>query len=68
MKKDLQQQIKFCNALTGDKAEQMSDEKRMAENLVKGMDQIETMYNPRIQIPGKMMADSDHPAVDSGKK
>ena len=68
VKKDLQQQIKFCNALTGDKAEQMSDEKRMAENLVKGMDQIETMYNPRIQIPGKMMADSDHPAVDSGKK
>jgi hypothetical protein len=61
VKKDLQQQVKFCNSLSGDKADQMADEKRMAESYLKGLDQIEAMYNPRIQIPGKMMA------VDSGK-
>jgi hypothetical protein len=61
VKKDLQQQVKFCNTLTGDKADQMADEKRMAESYLKGLDQIEAMYNPRIQIPGKMMA------ADSGK-
>jgi hypothetical protein len=62
VKKDLQQQVKFCNSLTGDKADQMADEKRMAESYLKGLEQIEAMYNPRIQIPGKMMA------ADSGKK
>jgi len=56
VKKDLQQQVRFCNGLTGDKADQMADEKRMAESYLKGMEQIEAMYNPRIQIPGKMMA------------
>jgi hypothetical protein len=40
----------------------MSDEKRMAESYLKGLEQIEAMYNPRIQIPGKMMA------ADSVKK
>jgi hypothetical protein len=34
----------------------------MAESYLKGLEQIETMYNTRIQIPGKMMA------ADSGKK
>ncbi len=62
VKKDLQQQVKFCNSLTGDKVDQMADEKRMAESYLKGLEQIEAIYNPRIQIPGKMMA------ADSGKK
>ena len=69
VKKDLQQQVKFCNSLTGDKADQMADEKRMAENYLKGLDQIEAMYNPRIQIPGKMMAaDSGKPGLIAPKK
>jgi hypothetical protein len=69
VKKDLQQQVKFCNSLTGDKADQMSDEKRMAESYLKGLEQIEAMYNPRIQIPGKMMAaDSGKPEAAAPKK
>ncbi|HQS55353.1 MAG: membrane protein [Bacteroidetes bacterium 24-39-8] len=56
VKKDLQQQVKFYNGLTGDKVEQMGDEKRMAESYLQGLEQIQTIYNPRIQIPGKMMA------------
>jgi hypothetical protein len=56
VKKDLQQQVKFYNGLTGDKVEQMADEKRMAESYLQGLEQIQTIYNPRIQIPGKMMA------------
>jgi hypothetical protein len=69
VKKDLQQQVKFCNSLTGDKADQMSDEKRMAESYLKGLDQIQAMYNTRIQIPGKMMAaDTGKPEATAPKK
>ena len=56
VKKDLQQQVKFYNGLTGDKVDQMADEKRMAESYLQGLEQIQTIYNPRIQIPGKMMS------------
>jgi hypothetical protein len=56
VKKDLLQQVKFCNTLSGDKADQMADEKRMAESYLKGLEQMEAVYNPKIQIPGKMMA------------
>ncbi len=63
VKKDLLQQVKFCNTLSGDKADQMADEKRMAESYLKGLEQMEAVYNPKIQIPGKMMAaDSVPPA------
>jgi hypothetical protein len=63
VKKDLLQQVKFCNTLSGDKADQMADEKRMAESYLKGLEQMEAVYNPKIQIPGKMMAtDSAPPA------
>ncbi len=56
---DLQQQVLYYNSLSGDKAENMSDEKRAAENYLQGMKQMETMYNPRIQIPGKLMTPAD---------
>ena len=59
VKKDLQQQVKFYNGLTGDKVDQMNDEKRMAESYLQGLEQIQSIYNPRIQIPGKMMATED---------
>lgn len=70
VKKDLQQQVRYYNSLSGDQAENMSDEKRYADNYLKGIDQIQNMYNPRIQIPGKMMAapDSGKGVKDGGKK
>ncbi len=59
VKKDLQQQIKFYNTLTGIKAENMDDEKRMAESYIESMDRMKTIYNPAISIPGKLMAPRD---------
>jgi hypothetical protein len=46
----------------------MADEKRMAENFMQALDQMQTVYNPRIQIPGKLMAPRDSAARDSTKK
>jgi hypothetical protein len=63
VRKDLDQQIRYYNSLTGDRADAMSEERRTAENYLKGLEQMQTMYNPRIQIPGKMMA----APADSGK-
>lgn len=59
VKKDLQQQIKFYNTLSGNKAEWMADEKRMSESYLDGLEKMKTIYNPAIQIPGKMMAPRD---------
>lgn len=59
VKTDLQQQLLYYNSLSGDMADNMADEKRSAENYLQGMKQMETMYNPRITIPGKLMAPSD---------
>lgn len=44
VKKDLQQQIKFYNALGGKKAENMADEKRMAETFLRGVDEMMNLY------------------------
>lgn len=59
VKKDLQQQVKYYNSLTGIKAEMMEDEKRMTESYIEGMDRMSTIYNPAITIPGKLMAPKD---------
>lgn len=59
VKKDLQQQVKYYNSLTGIKAEMMEDEKRMTESYIEGMDRMQTIYNPAITIPGKLMAPKD---------
>ena len=56
VKTDLEQQIKYYNSLGGKKADNMADEKRTAESYLQGLQQMKTMYNPAIQIPGKMMA------------
>jgi hypothetical protein len=56
VKKDLEQQVRFYNSLTGRKAEGMEQEKRAADNYLQAVAQMQTMYNPRLQIPGKMMA------------
>jgi hypothetical protein len=59
VQKDLQQQIKFYNTLSGNKAEWMQDEKRMSESYLDGMEKMKAIYNPAIQIPGKLMAPKD---------
>ncbi len=58
VKKDLQQQLRYYNALSGAKADNLSDEKRIADNYLQALQQMQTMYNPNIQIPGKAMKDS----------
>ncbi len=54
--KDLKQQIQYYDSLGGIKAEQMADEKRIAEGYLDGLERMKTVYNPAIQIPGKLMA------------
>ncbi len=39
----------------------------MTENYLKSLEQIQEAYNPRYQIPGKLML-PDSGAVDRGKK
>lgn len=68
VKKDLQQQVRYYNSLGSKSAENMADEKRMAENYLQGLDQLQSVYNPRIQIPGKMMAPRDSAAKDTTRK
>lgn len=68
VKKDLQQQVRYYNSLGTKSAENMADEKRMAENYLQGLDQLQSVYNPRIQIPGKMMAPRDSAAKDTIRK
>lgn len=54
--KDLKQQIQYYDSLGGMKAELMADEKRMAEGYLDGLERMKTVYNPAIQIPGKLMS------------
>jgi hypothetical protein len=70
LKKDLEQQMRYYNSLSGSKADWMSNERSMAENYLKGLEEMQTVYNPSIQIPGKAMAPSDtgKPATDTGHK
>ena len=59
VKKDLQQQLKFYNSLSGLKADNMEDEKRMTESYLDGMEKMKTIYNPALVIPGKLMSPKD---------
>jgi len=70
VKKDLEQQIRYYNSLSGAKAERMSDEARIADGYLKGLEELKTVYNPTIQIPGKTMAPTDtgKAPADTGKK
>ncbi len=55
VKKDLQQQVNFYNALSGMKADNMAQEKQTAESYLQALGQMQTMYNPSVEIPGKVM-------------
>ena len=70
VKLDLQQQIRYYNTMSTEKQETMSDERRAAESYLTGLQQMQSVYNPRIQIPGKMMStdDSQKLAKDTSKK
>lgn len=59
VKKDLQQQIRYYNSLSGTKGANMGDDMRTADSFLKGIEQMQTIYNPRITIPGKLMAPAD---------
>jgi hypothetical protein len=45
VRKDLQQQIRYYDSLTGRKAEAMAQDRRMADEFLRAMDQMEQMYN-----------------------
>ena len=70
VKLDLQQQIRYYKTMSTEKQETMSDERRAAESYLTGLQQMQSVYNPRIQIPGKMMStdDSQKLAKDTSKK
>ncbi len=68
IKTDLQQQMRYYNSLSGTNADNMSDEKRMADNYLKTMDQMQAAYNPRIEIPGKLMSPADSAKEKENKK
>ncbi len=50
VKKDLQQQIKYYNSLDGQNAENMSEEKRMAESYLQALDQMEKQYTQPAKV------------------
>jgi len=50
VKKDLQQQIKYYNSLSGRNADNMSDEKRTAESYLQGIEQMEQMYKAKAAL------------------
>jgi hypothetical protein len=56
VKKDLQQQVNYYNTLTGMKADNMAQEKQTAESYLQALGQMQSMYNPSVEIPGKVMS------------
>ncbi|MFK5065584.1 hypothetical protein, partial [Klebsiella pneumoniae] len=51
VKKDLQQQVKYYNALSGRDADNMAEEKRSAEAYLQGIQQMEQIYTNNITLP-----------------
>jgi hypothetical protein len=68
VKKDLQQQVMYYNSLSAERAEHMADEKRSSEDYLKGIEEMQAAFNPRIQIPGKLMTPADSAAAKDGKE
>lgn len=56
VKKDLQQQVNYYNTLSGMKADNMAQEKQTAESYLQALGQMQSMYNPSVEIPGKVMS------------
>lgn len=68
VKKDLEQQMRYYNSLTGTNAEMMADERRVTDSFIKGLEEIKAAYSPVSIIPGKTMAapNDSGKAVDTG--
>jgi hypothetical protein len=47
VKKDLQQQVKYYNSLSGSNADNMAEDKRTAESFLQGIEQMEKMYSAK---------------------
>lgn len=62
VKKDLQQQLRYYNSLSGTMADNLSDERRIADNYLQALQQMQAMYNPAATALKGM------PATDSSKK
>jgi hypothetical protein len=60
VKKDLAQQVNYYNTLSGMKADNMAQEKQTAEGYLQALTQMQTMYNPSVQIPGKVMTKEEN--------
>lgn len=60
VKKDLAQQVNYYNTLSGMKADNMAQEKQTAEGYLQALTQMQTMYNPSVEIPGKIMSKEEN--------
>jgi hypothetical protein len=60
VKKDLAQQVNYYNTLSGMKADNMAQEKQTAEGYLQALTQMQTMYNPSVEIPGKVMTKEEN--------
>ncbi|HVZ25816.1 MAG TPA: DUF2723 domain-containing protein [Sediminibacterium sp.] len=68
VKKDLDQQMRYYNSLSASRADAMAEERRACESYLKTLDQMNAVYNPRVTIPGKLMAPADSGKTGAGKK
>jgi hypothetical protein len=58
VKKDLQQQLRYYNSLSGSMADYLSDERRIADSYLQALQQMQAMYKPGVQLQGKAAQDS----------
>ncbi|WP_298301430.1 DUF2723 domain-containing protein [Hydrotalea sp.] len=63
VKKDLEQQIRYYNGLSGNNAENMADDKQTAESYLKALEQLKEMYYPKLPV----LENGKLPGMDSGK-
>lgn len=63
VKKDVNQRIRFIDALPPNKAEWMAEDRNICENLLRYMDQIEQTFNPKL-APAQNILPSTPPAVN----
>lgn len=58
VKKDLQQQLRYYNSLSGTMADNLADERRFADNYLQALQQMQAMYNPASTLKGLTPADN----------
>ncbi len=71
VRKDLQQQVKFYNVLSGNKADAMENDKKMAESYLQALNSMEQMYANKPATPeaaGNIVTPAAPARKDSQKK